>query len=529
MTLPMLGPTRTKISPRAAGDSRERRKLARASVLAFGQYVNRNFKTPPHVMLIGSKLQEVALFIKSRGQKGIGRLMIMMPPRHGKSELCSRLFPAWMLGIHPDCQIILTSYGADLAVRNSRAVREIVESEQYSAVFGRRSSQKDAPVELSSDSRSAQSWSLSNPHLGTVTAAGVGGGITGLGADLLVIDDPFKNREEAESEPRRELVDDWYKSSARTRLSPWGAVIVFHTRWHPDDEAGRLIQRMVNDPMADQWAVVNLPALALDSYAVSEEDQLSKMRDGIYLPLEDVLGRRPGEALWPEQFSRESLLSTKADVGDYDFEALFQQSPYPKSGKKYVREWFRVSSSPSTALRSAQDGEGVTIKYAVRLWDKANSSKGDFTAGVLMAFCTDGHFYILDVVRGQWTSYERDQKMLKTAMKDRELYGNVVKIWHQQDPGSAGKDSAEATNRVLMGFNAKFETVTGDKATRSEPLESAFQGGLVYLAKGAWNEAFVNECVAFDRGKYDDQVDAASGAYSKLLELIGKRRESRIL
>jgi predicted phage terminase large subunit-like protein len=546
MTMPMVQATRTKITPSQAGDSRERRKEARMSVLAFGQYVNRQFLTPPHVRLIGSKLQEVALYIKSRGQKGIGRLMIMMPPRHGKSELCSRLFPAWMLGIHPDCQIILTSYGADLAVRNSRAVREIVEGEHYKALFGRLSVMKGAPVELSSDSRSAQSWSLSAPHLGTVTAAGVGGGITGLGADLLVIDDPFKNREEAESEARRELVDDWYKSSARTRLSPWGAVIVFHTRWHPDDEAGRLIARMVHDEMADQWEVVNLPALALDAYAVDEEDQRRKMRDGIYLPLQDVLGRRPGEALWPEQFSRESLLSTKADVGDYDFEALFQQSPYPKSGKKYQREWFRkvaqLPNPPAAEAAAPQipQGDGVagerrdlggraTIKFAVRMWDKANSSKGDFTAGVLMAFCSDGNFYILDVVRGQWTSHERDQKMLKTAQADRDLYGGLVKIWHQQDPGSAGKDSAEATNRVLLGFNAKFETVTGDKATRSEPLESAMQGGLVFLLKGSWNDAFVDECVAFDRGKYDDQVDAASGAYSKLLEMIGKKRESRVL
>ena len=129
MVVPMLNQQRNRITPGQAGISRERRKEARTSILAFGQFVNRNFLTPPHVRLIGSKLQEVALYIKSRGQKGIPRLMIMMPPRHGKSELCSRLFPAWMLGIHPDAQIILTSYGADLAVRNSRAVREIVESE----------------------------------------------------------------------------------------------------------------------------------------------------------------------------------------------------------------------------------------------------------------------------------------------------------------------------------------------------------------------------------------------------------------
>lgn len=511
--------TRGRYTPRQAADSLARRKEARTSILAFSQYVNRNFVTPPHVQLIGAKLQEVALYILSKGQKGIGRLMIMMPPRHGKSELCSRNFPAWMLGIHPDCQIILTSYGADLAVKNSRAVRDIVEGEYFKALFGRLSVNKSAPVELSSDSRSAQSWSLARPHVGSVTAAGVGGGITGLGADLLVIDDPFKNREEAESESRRELVDDWYKSSARTRLSPWGAVIVFHTRWHPDDQAGRLMNRMINDPLADQWEIVNLPALGLDAYPADREEQVMKMRDGVYLPLRDPLGRKAGEPLWGERFGLEALVSTRAEIGPYDFEALYQQSPFPKSGQKYRREWFKVIS---------QLPEGVRIKFIVRLWDKANSTKGDFTAGVLMAYCTDANFYILDVTRGQWSSHDRDQQMLKTALFDREMYGRV-QIWHQQDPGSAGKDSAESTNRLLMGYPAKFETVTGDKATRSEPLESAMQGGMVFLLRGAWNEPFIDECVAFDRGKYDDQVDAASGAYNKLVQMIGKRRESRIL
>ena len=118
--------------------------------------------------------------------------------------------------------------------------------------------------------------------------------------------------------------------------------------------------------------------------------------------------------------------------------------------------------------------------------------------------------------------------MRKTAMLDREMYG-VVKIWHQQDPGSAGQDSAQATNQTLTGFTAKFETVTGSKEDRSGPLESALQGGLVVLLQGAWNDDFIDECVAFNRGKYDDQVDAASGAYNKLLEMIGKKRESRIL
>jgi predicted phage terminase large subunit-like protein len=511
------GGNKSKPTPDQALQVRVERELARRSFLNFCQYVDEKFEINPHIKLLGDYLQQVARYVEMNGAEGISRLMIMMPPRHGKSELASRKFPAYLLGRRPDSRIILTSYGADLASKNSRDVREIVTSKAFQALFGAKSS-KDEPVLLSSDSRSVTAWDLANPYSGGVVAAGVGGGITGLGADLLVLDDPFKNREEAESDTRRDLVEDWWKSSARTRLSPWGAVVLFHTRWHPDDLAGRMIGMMASDPQADQWTVVNLPALALDGYAASVEDQKSKMLDGIYLPLEDQLGREPGEALWPSHFSKEWLASARVNVGAYDFEALYQQQPYPKSGQKYKRDWFKMI---------AKMPDEVKIVYAVRLWDKANSTKGDYTAGALMAYGSDGYFYILDVVRGQWSSYDRDQKMLKTTVSDKELFGKVY-TWHQQDPGSAGKDSAEATNRLLMGFPVKFETVTGDKATRSEPLESAFQGGLVFLLKGAWNDAFVDECVAFDRGKNDDQVDAASGAYNKLLEMIGTHRKSRI-
>lgn len=516
--LPGLMNPQVDMTPRQAKEERASRKNARQNFLAFCQYIDPRYETPPHIQLLAAKLQQVALYIASNGTKGIGRLMIMMPPQHGKSQIASRNFPAWLLGLLPDSRIILTSYGVDLATRHSRFIRDTVLSAEFQALFGSKSA-KIYPVELSSDSRSTESWDLARPYRGGVKAAGVGGGITGLPAHLLIVDDPFKNREEAESEGRRDLVDDWYRSSARTRLRPNAAVVVFHTRWHPDDFAGRLMQRMMNDPLADQWEIINLPALALDSYPVDIEAQQKKMRDGVYLPLKDPLGRKAGQALWSVAYSEDWLKGTRAELGVYDFEALYQQSPFPKSGQKYKREWFKtITKLP----------EGVKIIYVVRLWDKANSTKGDYTAGALMAYGSDGFFYLLDVARGQWSSYDRDQKMKKVTENDRDLYGKVY-TWHQQDPGSAGKDSAEATNRLLMGFPVKFETVTGDKATRSEPLESAYQGGMVFLLQGAWNEAYIDESVAFDRGKNDDQVDAASGAYNKLLEMIGTHRKSRIL
>jgi predicted phage terminase large subunit-like protein len=508
--LPMAD-TGLMTTPQQAYEEKQLRRQARRNFLAYCQYVDPRYETPPHIRLLAEKLQQVALYIASGGKRGIGRLMILMPPQHGKSQMASRNFPAWLLGLLPDSHVILTSYGESLATRHSRFIRDQLLADEYQAIFGMKSN-KIMPVELSSDSRSNESWDLAKPYRGGVKAAGVGGGITGLPAHLFIVDDPFKNREEAESEGRRELVENWYKSSSRTRLRPNAAVVIFHTRWHPDDLAGRLLQKMVTDPLASQFETICLPGLALETYPANIEEQRKLMRDGIYFPLRDPLGRNPGEALCPQWYDEHWMASTKADMGVYDFEALYQQSPFPKEGQKYKREWFSVVSKLS---------ENVKIKFVLRYWDKANSTKGDFTVGVLMAYCTDGYFYILDIVRGKWSSYERDQKMHAAAEKDRELYGKVH-TWHQQDPGSAGKDSAEATNRVLMGFPAKFEPLTGDKETRSEPLESAFQGGLILLLQAAWNDDFIDECIAFPRGRYDDQVDSASSAYNKLLEMIGR-------
>src|SRR5512147_100665 len=293
----MLPSTQTTLSPQSAKREQDRRKLARAKFLYFCKYTDPKFEDAAHMTLIATKPELVARYLQTGGKEGIGRLMILMPPRHGKSEMASRKFPAWLLGRLPDSRIIMASYGADLASKNSRAVRDLIESKRYQALFGGLSS-KNEPVELSSDSRSVAAWDLAQPHRGGVVAAGVGGGITGLGADLLILDDLFKNREEAESEGRRELVDDWYKSSALTRLEKeYAAVILFFTHWHPDDLVGRLIKQMVNDPRADQWDIVDLPALSRpECYASNVDEQHKKMRDGVFMPLSDPIGRPMNES-----------------------------------------------------------------------------------------------------------------------------------------------------------------------------------------------------------------------------------------
>lgn len=492
--------------------------LAREDLALFAEYMSADEEGvawyTAHKMhqLIAYELQQVLLYLKTNGAQGTQFLLILTPPQHGKSALVSRFFPAFALGTLPNLRILEVSYGADLASANSRFVRNLVLSNKYQSVFGRHSP-SDEPVMLASDSKSAAEWELAYPHRGGMIATGVGGAVPGRPKGLGIFDDPIKGEKEAQSEGVRDDAWDFYVASFRPRMN---AGVMVMTHWHPDDPAGRVIRDMALKPNGDKWKVLMLPGIVEDGmFAATKEEQRRKMEEGIYLPLRDALGRAVGEVVCPEMLTKAEMLKIRETQGDRHFTALYQQMPYQKEGQKYRREWFRTIT---------QLPEGVTLKYIVRYWDKANSAGGDYTAGALMGFGSDGNFYILDMARMQGTSFERDQKILKTARSDSETYGKVA-IWHQQDPGTAGKDSAEATNRLLMGFPAKFEPVTGDKPTRSEPLESAFQGGMVFLLKGAWNQAFIDECAAFDRGKYDDQVDAASSAYNKLLQMI--RRQKR--
>ena len=466
--------------------------------------------------LVAHELQQVLRYLETDGAEGTQFLMILTPPQHGKSQLVSRFFPAFALGKLPNLRVLEVSYGADLASENSRKVRDMIVSDQYQAVFGKLSPSGD-PVFLASDSKAAASWDLAAPYRGGMIATGVGGAVPGRAKGLGLFDDPIKGHKEAQSQDIRDDAWDFYVSALRVRMR---AGVLVMTHWHPDDPAGRIIRDMVTKPKGDKWKIIMLPGLIEDGmFAANKEEQRKRMMDGVYLPLRDPLGRAVGEVLCSAMMSKTEMLKVRETQQEFYFQALYQQMPFSKEGQKYKKDWFRtVPKIP----------DGVKIVFAVRFWDKANSTRGDFTAGVLMVYCSDGFFYILDVVRGQWSSYERDQKMLKTSQGDREKYGKVY-IWHQQDPGSAGKDSAEATNRLLMGFPVKFETVTGDKGTRSEPLESAFQGGMMFLVQGAWNGPYIDESVAFDRGKYDDQVDAGSSAYNKLTEMIGSHRKSRIL
>lgn len=209
-----------------------------------------------------------------------------MPPRHGKSEMASRYTPAWYLGRYPNRRVILASYEADYAASWGRKARDLLE-EHGSSLFG---------VCVRQDSHAANRWDLAD-HNGGMTTAGVGGAITGRGADLLIIDDPVKSVEEAESETYRARTWDWWRGVALTRLEPGGSVILVMTRWHEDDLAGRILQED-----SANWRVLSLPAIASDD-------------------LDDPLDREPGEPLWPERYDADALARRRQEMGSRLFEA----------------------------------------------------------------------------------------------------------------------------------------------------------------------------------------------------------------
>lgn len=461
LTLPRIDTGPFAFAPYSASSVRAE------SFRALVQRLNPTLLRYAHVRKLIAVLQRVA-------DGEIDRLMVFEPPRHFKSETVCRLFTAYYLRRYPARWVGLNSYAAELAYTLSRNARD-----NYRRGDGA----------LNPDKTGVEQWETDSG--GGLWAAGVGGPITGKGFHLGIIDDPIKNAEDAASETIREKQKDWYRSTFYTRAEPNAAIIVIQTRWHEDDLSGWLLSEEGDeDNEPERWHIVSLPALAeaeppaFPSTCTVEPDE-----------------RQPEEPLCPERFSAARLGRIALRVGAYFWSALYQQRPTARDGEFFKRSWFEiVDAAPEHATR-------------VRYWDKAGTAGGGaYTCGALLAAASDGLFYIEDVVRGQWDAGERETVILQTAQID----GPNVYIWHEQEPGSGGKESAESTTRNLAGYVVEADRVTGDKALRAEPLAAQAKAGNVRLVNGPWNAAFLNEVSSFPLGKYKDQIDAASGAFNKL-------------
>jgi len=414
----------------------------------------------PHVRLIGAALDRV-----SDGE--IDRLIIQMPPRHGKTETATIRYPVYRLSADPMRRVIVGAYNSTLAAKYSRHARRLA---------------TECGLAISPDRDTMDDWETLEG--GGFRAVGVGSGITGHGGDLIIVDDPVKDREEAESETYRDRVWEWWTDVLWTRREPGCAVIVIMTRWHEDDLAGRIL---ASDD-GPNWHVINLPALAFGS---------ADFPDGAFVP--DLLGRAPGEALCPARFDEQALASIRTVLGEYGWSALYQGRPVPRGGLLFSRE--RAEIVP------AAPAEGRAVRY----WDKAGTEDaGDWTAGIRLREHR-GIYFVEDVVRAQVEYAERRALMKQTAQLD-----GSVSVWMEQEPGSGGKESAQVSIKDLAGYHVQADKVTGDPFVRCLTWSAQWQAGNVKLVAADWNKPYIDEHASYPRAKHDDQVTASAGGFMKL-------------
>ena len=397
------------------------------------------------------------------------RLMLSMPPRHGKSLIASTYFPAWFLGRFPELEVIATSYSSSLASKFSRSVRHLFREPQFHKVF--------PSASLDRDAQNIENWFTTRG--GSYTAAGVGGGITGRGADCLIIDDPIKNAEDAESDVFRDNLFEWFQSTAYTRLSPGGGIIIIQTRWHHDDLAGRL-EELSSNKGGDTYVNIKYPAIATS----------------------DERFRPKGESLHKERYPDSALDMIKRAVGPRTWSALYQQAPTEDTGSYFKREWLRFYEMPPSV-------EQLTIYTA---WDLAIGQKeqNDYTVGIVIGVDRNEDIWVLDLVRGRWNSMEIVEQCISLHKRWRPVV-NLIEKSHIEMSIGPYLEKAKHENNVPEAYFQALPTGRRDKQARARSIQGRFEEGRVYIARDAlYTPNLVLELMSFPFGKYDDQVDALS-------------------
>jgi predicted phage terminase large subunit-like protein len=404
-----------------------------------------------------------------------GRLMIFLPPGSAKSTYASVVFPSRFLGEDGGRKLILSSYGDDLARKMGRRTRAIIKQARYRQIWN---------AELANDSKAAESFALTNGS--EYMACGILSGITGNRAHGLIIDDPVKGREQANSETIRQKTYDAYKDDLLTRLIPGGWVVLIQTRWHEDDLAGRILP--------DDWNGQSGKFLCKDGF---EWEVLSiQARCEVE---NDPLGRKQGEYLWPEWFDRKHW--SQFESSQTTWNALFQQRPSPLEGNLFKPDMIQVVDAIPAG----------TIKWC-RGWDLASTTDGDWTAGGKLGKLPDGRYVIGDMVRLREGPDMRDAAILNTASRDTK----ALKISIPQDPGQAGKTQVLYLTRQLAGYSVTTSPETGDKVTRAEPFAAQVNVGNVMMLRGSWNKDLIDEMRMFPNGSFDDQIDSLSRAFAEV-------------
>ena len=426
--------------------------------------------------------QLMRFFVKVK-KKESPRLIITMPPRHGKSQLVSRHFPSWGLGVDPDTSIIAASYSASLAKRFNKNVQNIIESDIYREIFPNTSfterSEKVRFVKRRKTYVKTMEFFEVPGFEGSLRSVGVEGGITGMGADILIIDDPFKDRKSADSPTVRESVWDWYTSTAYTRLSPGGGVLVTVTRWHENDLVGRLVDAMKQEG-GDQWEIINYPAIA-------ERDEPH---------------RKKGEALHPGRYPLEMLLRIKHNIGSYDWGSLYQQHPTPRGGGVFKAKWIRHwTECPKVFDRVIQSWD-FTFK---------DSENSDNVSGQVWGQL-GSNFYLLDNDTARMDFVSQVRAMQRMSSKWPEALEKVV------EDKANGPAIISAIGSRIPGIVPY--TPRGSKTARAYSVSPLFEAGNVYLPpmdeEHPWVKKYVDELLAFPNAEHDDQVDSTTQALDTL-------------
>jgi predicted phage terminase large subunit-like protein len=438
----------------------QKRESSRKDFLDFVKFVWPAFIEGKHHKIMAESFERVA-----RGE--LKRLIINMPPRHTKSEFASYLLPAWFLGQYPDKKIIQTAHTAELSVGFGRKVRNIVNDEDFKKIF--------PDLSLRADSKAAGRWNTSKG--GEYFAIGVGGAVTGKGADLLIIDDPHSEQEGQSIDPSVfDKTYDWYTSGPRQRLQPGGAIIIVMTRWHKRDLTGKIIKASVQREGVDQWEVIEFPAI---------------------LP--------SGNALWPEFWSQKELIALRDELPAAKWSAQYQQDPTSEEGALVKREWWQVWENEIPP----------PCEFIIQSWDTAflKTRRADYSA------CTTwGVFYQPDD-----EGATRPNIILLDSYKERlefpELKKTAMEFYNFWQPDACIVEAKAAGTPLVFELRAMGLPVSeytpsrgNDKVARVNAVADLFASGVVWCPETRFSERVIEEFAAFPMGDHDDLVDSSTQA-----------------
>lgn len=415
-------------------------------LIDFSQMLWSGFQAARHHVTIAEALEDVS-------DGTCKRLIIVMPPRHGKSTLASEMFPAWFLGKNPNKRVIACSHTATLANTFSRRARAKIRDHRYPW--------KDLRIDR--ESASVQNWNLEG-YRGGYLSAGVGGSITGHGADVLIVDDAVKDSQEARSPTVRETTYDWYISTAVPRVEPGGAIVLIGTRWHTDDIIGRVLEAEGDEADGGQWRVIHLPA-------INDE----------------------GEGLWPERFTMKDYLDKKAQVGLYNWAAQYQGNPVPEGGAIIHAEWLRWYELPQ-----------MKYERIIQSWDTGYKTEegNDYSVCATIGLSFEG-YDVLDLWREKVEFPELERQLVNQARK-----------WHPDE--IVIEDKASGQSLIQAARRKKRLVVHANKAPNKDGKEKRlhdaspiFESGLVGLPSwSSWGKEASHELSSAPFGKHDDIADA---------------------